>query len=204
MRTEVKEFIENNIDEINRENFKPLYDRLSAMAFADFLNRSMVSNFTETLLGANIRPLEYLTYVPDFYLYRTSIPFKYLELDTPLHHVGTLAFAFIDSLEEVTLNVLNVNVSAFLYCKSLKEVTLKETTVIDAQAFSLCEKLEKVRLPATLKKIQHAAFKSDTSLKEIVFEGTQSQWKRIMKDGWRDINPSPITIHCSDGSVIDI
>ena len=177
------------------------------MAFADFLDRSMVSNFTETLLGANIRPLEYLTYIPDFYLYRTSIPFKYLELDTPntpLHHVGTLAFAFINSLEEVNLNVLNVNASAFLYCKSLREVTLKETIVIDAQAFSVCEKLEKVRLPATLKKIRHAAFKGDTSLKEVVFEGTQSQWKQIMKDGWRDINPSPITIHCSDGSVIDI
>ena len=100
--------------------------------------------------------------------------------------------------------MLNVNASAFLYCRSLKEVTLKETTVIDVQAFSVCDKLEKVHLPATLKKIQHAAVEGDTSLKEIVFEGTQSQWKRIMKDGWRDINPSPITIHCSDGSVIDI
>lgn len=204
MRTEVKEFIENNIDEIEKANFKPLYDRLSVMAFADFLNRSVVSNFTETLLGANIRPLEYLNYVPDFYLYRTKIPFKHLDLNTPLYHIGTLAFSFIDSLEEVTLNVLTIRNNAFTYCKSLKNVILKETVTIGAQAFNTCEKLERVHLPATLKKIQPNAFENDTSLKAVIFEGALPQWKQIMKDNWRGVNPSPITIYCSDGSVMDI
>ena len=102
--------------------------------------------------------------------------------------IAAEAFANMPGLESFYLSddVVSIGKRAFENCVSLTEVDLRETgkvrEILD-EAFSGCTKIERVRLPAALKKIGLKIFKGcDERLSLIVFGGRFYEWTKVEKD----------------------
>ena len=159
----VKQFIEENIDLVDDNEFLYLYKQIKSYTFT--------RSFTETLLAASINPLDYMTEIPERYLYESKI--QTLHIPAGITTVGKYAFA---------------------RCTELTQVSLPEgVTLIDEGAFMNCTKLERVQLPATLRYIETGAFQGCTALKDVTFSGTSDQWLKVVDYGSGLIDLEPIT-----------
>ena len=91
--------------------------------------------------------------------------------------------AFIGSaLTELTVpeNVSSIGPWAFRHCEELVSVTVKgKITILEAETFALCHSLEELSLPLTLKAIEHDALMDCTALETVIFEGSDTEWKKI-------------------------
>lgn len=98
---------------------------------------------------------------------------------------------------------LGVASSAFGNCGSIETIeVIGKSDKIGEYAFHNIKTLVSVKLPKTIKEIEHHAFLSCISLKYIIFEGTKQEWENIKKDyGWFPYK-NPYTIKCSDGDII--
>lgn len=67
-------------------------------------------------------------------------------------------------------------------------------------AFTVCEKLTGVIIPASVVRISDAAFADCASLSSIIFEGTVEQWNAIAFGNWNENVPAT-HVHCTDGDV---
>ena len=159
----VKQFIEENIDQVDDNEFLYLYKQIKSYAFTRC--------FTETLLAAGIDPLEYMTEIPERYLYESKI--QTLHIPAGITTVGRYAFA---------------------RCTELAQLSLPEgVTLIDEGAFMNCTKLERVQLPASLRYIDAGAFQGCTALKNVTFSGTSEQWIEVVDYGSGLVDLEPIT-----------
>ena len=68
---------------------------------------------------------------------------------------------------------------AFSYNKNISKVELPKVNTIEAMAFSKCTGLESVTLSKNLESISPSAFGGCTSLKDVYYDGTETQWKNI-------------------------
>ena len=66
MSSEMKEFIEKNIDLIEDNKWDAVYRKITPS-----INHAFVKTFTEVLLEAGINPLNYIDYVPNYYLFES-------------------------------------------------------------------------------------------------------------------------------------
>lgn len=145
MIPELKQFIEENIDLIDDNQFNDVYNKLRP--------RKYTSRFTEAMLQADINPLNYMTEVPEYYLYESD-----------LRRVN------------IPTGIVAINKYAFLSCRILEEVTIPEGVInIGECAFMNCG-IWKLHLPSTLKYIDIGAFQGCMNLSEITFAGTTKQW----------------------------
>ena len=113
-------------------------------------------------------------------------------------------FSSCDSLTQLSIGegVTDIERNAFFGCGSLKTVDLPDTltrigessfdscglesirlpknveTVAD-DAFAACIHLRSVRIPVKLTCIRNGAFKRCDALKDVYYEGSEAQWKRI-------------------------
>ena len=88
------------------------------------------------------------------------------------------------------------------YKASLIEKIVVEdgVTSIGLAAFSGCENLKSVVLPASIKKINYSPFFECPALTDIKFVGTSAQWKQIRIMDCSD-TLSSITVHCDDRDI---
>jgi hypothetical protein len=71
---------------------------------------------------------------------------------------------------------------AFVYCNDIVSITLPDTvTTIDNRAFLDMGGLKSVTIPSSVKTIGAYAF-GCTSLKDVYYKGSQSDWKKIKID----------------------
>ncbi|MDE7265626.1 MAG: leucine-rich repeat domain-containing protein [Clostridia bacterium] len=141
--------------------------------------------------------------IPDSVKTIGALAFLYCEalesatLPNGLETIGARAFNYT-ALKEITIpaSVTSLGYCAFHTCENLTTANLYDTqiTEIPSGAFGYCPALEKVYLPATLKKIEGALFNEDgkfvyghafhynTSLKDIYFAGTAEQWNAVTVD----------------------
>lgn len=120
--------------------------------------------------------------------------------------IGTQAFYYA-GIKEITIpasvkdtvdgerTVFGIGYAAFHTCTSLKVAKIEAgVNEIPSGAFGYCTALEKLYLPATLKKIGGAYFNADEkfvyghafhyneALKDIYFEGSSAQWNAVAVD----------------------
>lgn len=87
-------------------------------------NPRNTGSLTETLLNAGIDPLDYLDYIPDFFL--ADLDIKTFSIPGHIRGIGNMAFAGCYHLVEVDIpnSVTSIGNSAFLNCRNLTKITL--------------------------------------------------------------------------------
>ncbi len=77
-------------------------------------------------------------------------------------------------------SVTTINDSAFEYCSSLIDITIPDNvTAIGVRTFLHCKSLTGVTIPNSVTSIGHYAFDSCPMLKDVYYNGTETQWKAI-------------------------
>ena len=162
MITDLKQFVEENIDLINDNDFSAVYNKIKSYKFKRL--------FTEAMLEAGINPLNYMEAVPPCYLYESTI--QHIDIPVGIVVINTHSFASCRHIKEVTIpeGVIKIGEGAFYKCNSL----------------------EVLHLPSTLKYIDTAAFGMCRSLKEVTFAGTTKQWLHVRDNDGSLLRLEPI------------
>lgn len=105
---------------------------------------------------------------------------KKITIPASVEKIGTAAFAYNNSLEEVVFDgnssLDEIGWGIFAYCTSLESIKIPEAVeTIDGMAFAFCSSLKNVYLPAGLKYINFRAFESCSALENITLPETLIQ-----------------------------
>lgn len=134
---------------------------------------------TKLLNSLGIDPLDYLDYIPRYFLNGAQIT----SVNIPDHIKG-------------------IDFNAFRQCSNLITIVIPNSvTSIDSLAFSYCTSLTSITIPDDVTSIGDWAFYGCIGLNYIIYSGTKDQWGKIkLGSGWN--RKSPIkTIHCIDGDI---
>lgn len=109
--------------------------------------------------------------------------------------VGKYSFYGCTSLESISLpGVTTLDYGAFYDCMKLSSVELPSVVNIEDYAFRRCSAIEEIFLPKCIKAIGNNSF--DTSLKTVLFEGTETAWENVNKND-DDLNAAAIVYNVS-------
>lgn len=111
-----------------------------------------------------------------------------------------LSSNFLDGDLVIKSGALKLGDYAFAGCKKLKTVTIKDTQVIQTNAFKDCTALEALIFDDTnLSYIMEDAFVNCPKLKYIVYHGTMDEFKKVAFA--KQSISQPLTIICMDGTM---
>lgn len=170
MSEQVKHLIETFIDDIDNNNFDPLYN-------ATITNKwhiSMIRELTDQLWACEIDPILYLDYIPSGYFAKADI--KHYDIPEHIKRIKKGAF-FETPIESITLHdkIVKVDSMAFAGCGELKFVTIQNPQIV----------------------INTDVFMLNHVLHDIYFNGTFDQYinldHMIMVERGHDL-----IIHCTD------
>lgn len=119
---------------------------------------------------------------------------------TALQKLGS--YATLESLTEFDFSTSNKELSPNQFnSTSLKEVIISNNiSVIPVSCFNKMTKLETLYLPCSITEIQASSFNFCSSLKDIYYDGTYSEWFEIEKaEGWYYKVYPDCVIHFKDG-----
>lgn len=173
MNDKLRKFIEQNIDFIEENKFDELYSKIPTYQVSSY---SLICGLSLVLLEASINPLSYMSNVPHYFLYESTV-----------------------SSVDIPIGVQQIDKDAFAYCENLTQVDLPEgLTVIGEGAFFMCSKLKTLILPSTLTEINSNAFSYCDKLVNIHFRGTVDQWLNVIEED-DSLRTVATKIICSDG-----
>jgi hypothetical protein len=92
------------------------------------------------------------------------------------------AFYYCRELKNVTLpeSITAIGNSAFNSCLSLESIEIPSgVSEIALYTFSDCNSLASIKIPTSVTSIEQGAFQNCRSLKDIYYEGTKKDWKKI-------------------------
>ena len=142
MNDKVKEFIEDNIELIESNRWKEVYDKI------------IPTGFTDALLEAQINPAELLGYIPKRYLQDSRI--TQYSIPDNITNIGGAAFSDCENLTTINIpsSVKSIDDYGFYNCNNLTDIKLNSGLIsIGDFAFRDCQKLSKVVLPDTVEYI---------------------------------------------------
>lgn len=118
MKKSLKNFIEENIELIENEEFEVIYSDLDA----DF-RYTLIGDFTEALIKAGIDPAKYMKEIPPHYLGGTSL--RSYTIPNNITAIGEYAFSGYNGLTEVIIPsaVTSIGAYTFRYCRGLMSIT---------------------------------------------------------------------------------
>ena len=201
MSDKLKEFLnQEDIQEaLASYNFKYIYEQLDKLS-----NQwEYIPKFTELMLSVGYNPLDYMDYVPSYFLYDSSI--KEFTIPNHIARIGVAAFKGCINLTNITIpdkvtsilkyafsgcsslisvtipnSVTSIKWNAFSGCSSLTSIAIPEgVTSIDVAAFKGCINLTNITIPDKVTSIGTSAFYECKNLKTVYYEGTQEQWSKI-------------------------
>ena len=175
-------------------NLPDSVEQINDGAFSD------CENLTSIKLPANITSINKETF-------HGCKSLKNITLPTRLESIGEEAFYECENLENITLpdTIKTIGKSAFYNCENLKILLLPDSLIsIDSSAFSNCQKLESIKLPKLLTSIKRFTFKDCENLQSLTickkltsiengafmncnkltvinYEGTKSDWDKMIK-----------------------
>lgn len=169
---ELEDFIKKYKIEINALNFGEVY-RLANLG----LNN--VGKLTELFYKLGVDPLKTLDYVPEYFLFASSIT----------------SFVIPDHIKKIEN-------SAFNSCADLINIKIGDRVVsIGFLAFYNCSSLTSITISNSVTSIGSYAFSGCSSLTEIIYTGTKEQWSSLQKNKLWQANPSIKKIICVDGEI---
>ena len=111
------------------------------------------------------------------------------EIPNSVTSIGSCAFSYCTSLTSITIpnSVTNIGVSSFEECTSLTSVTIPDSvTSIGGWAFDGCRSLTSLTIPKSVTSIDRNVFYNSTSLKDVYYTGSRSDWKKISIGSYND------------------
>lgn len=192
---ELEDFIKKYKIEINALNFGEVY-RLANLG----LNN--VGKLTELFYKLGVDPLKTLDYVPEYFLFASSI--TSFVIPDHIKKIENSAFNSCADLINIKIGdrVVSIGFLAFYNCSSLTSITISNSvTSIGSYAFSGCSSLTSVTIPDRVTSIGEFAFSGCSSLTEIIYTGTKEQWSSLQKNKLWQANPSIKKIICVDGEI---
>jgi hypothetical protein len=175
MRDLTKVFIEQYINLITENKFEDLY-RIAIK------EQIAIEDLTNSLLQADIYPLEHMSYVPQGFFYKST---KSID-------------GFI-----IPNNIVDIHEHAF-YETDLIEIIIPEgVRSIYTLAFARCKNLLFVTIPHSIEFIDRAVFTGCESLAEVRYNGTIDEWNKIDRhDKWLSIRGTyTAKLICKDGEL---
>ena len=194
IKKDLVEFISDNAEEINNNDFELLYKKIHA---------HIAGYFTLTLLEAGIDPLRYSDTIYPYYLFGTGI--DTFAVPSHIKEIDYGAFETCTSLKEVTFaedSQLEVIHGAAFQGTALSSIILpKNLKVIGRGAFEYCKNLSRVVINEGIegiKSIDTWVFRGCENLKKVTYRGSMSRWKEVTVYNW----PSDLVVECLDGNLI--
>lgn len=150
----IKEFIEQNIELIENNKWKEVYEKAAVDLNYD------TGKFTEFMLAADIHPENYLKELPKMFLCNgRNISNFYIPND--ITRIGDHAFYNCGSLASVTIpnSVTSIGDYAFYNCYKLINIAIpNNVTMVGMSTFVGCTGLTTVKIPDNITTISHSAF----------------------------------------------
>ena len=214
MNDYLKQYIKEHLDLVDKEMYDELYSNCDQYDRADL---------TKFLLSCGIKPDEYMTRLPDYYLVGSDIhsyhisptinviktwafghcsELEIIYIPDSVTSIGDYAFCCCSKLTSITIpdSVTSIDGSAFWQCSSLTSITIGDSvTRIGDYAFSYCSKLTSITIPNSVTKIERAAFSNCARLNTISYKGTVEEWKHIDIASGSFDNVLTSVVRCTDG-----
>ena len=191
MNDYLKQYIKEHLDLVDEEMYDELYSNCDKYDRADL---------TKFLLSCGIKPDEYMTRLPDYYLAGSDI--HSYHISPTINVIESWAFGHCRELEIIYIpnSVTSIGNSAFYKCSNLASVTISEgVTNIDVWAFRSCTSLTSITIPNSVTNIKRKAFSNCARLNTISYKGTVEEWKHIdiAPDSFDNVLTS--VVRCTDG-----
>lgn len=156
MTDATKEFLKNNLDLIDNNEFSKLYKQAPEP-----------EELTDVLLASEINPLDYMTEVPNYYACNSSI--QSITLPEHVQNIGRQSFAWCKNLTDVEFSssIYYIGEEAFLGCSSLKHIGLPDHLMYVSLGSFAGTAIEHIVIPPHLKVISYSCFKQCTKLKTV-------------------------------------
>lgn len=117
--------------------------------------------------------------------FKKCVALEEIKLPAGLEEIGGNAFQACTALKTVEMpaSLKRIGGAAFSGCSSLEEIVLPAgLEEIRGYAFENCDNLQEVVLPQSLKLIGLYLFKDCDALAYVYYEGTDSQWEKILEE----------------------
>lgn len=108
--------------QLNAYDIKGIYDKLNSSSF----KVNCISLFTQLLYSMDINPLDYLEYIPDFFLNSTSL--VAIEIPNNIKSINRYAFYDCPDFTSITIpdSVINIGESAFAGYNKLQNIYITD------------------------------------------------------------------------------
>ena len=173
-RKEAEQRICNSINLIEDNDFEGFYD------FNSKMSRPVRGQVGKIFYDSHINGLNHVNQIPESFLYDAGIE----EIIIPNH-------------------ITKINSLAFNNCNLSKVVIPDSITYIDYAAFARNRNLTEFILGIGIQNIKDNTFDNCYNLKEIIYRGTKSQFKKTklhMRKNWK-ANSGIKFIVCTDGTI---
>ncbi len=105
-----------------------------------------------------------------------------------------------ESVLTIPNNVSKIENSAFEHNINVKSIIISDAlTTIGEYAFAYCSNLTSISMGKGLIEMEIGAFLGCSKLENIIYSGTATEWKNIIKDSSWDFSTVKYKVHCSDG-----
>lgn len=176
MKDKVKNFIKQNLDLIDEEDWERFYKKVgdeSGWEDDIFDKEESIGELTTFLLDCGANPLLHVKRVPECYLYGTS--FETVEIPENITEIGPMAFQNMSQLKTIVFHkyIDNLGYRCIAYCDNLKDVTIESNECL----------------------FYNNIFDYSPNIKHVTFGGTVLDWRE------HNVTLYDCTVDCSDGTV---
>lgn len=194
--------LEGTLDKIKPYIQRKDYDSVYKYLLAEWT--SIIGQVTAIFYCSGVDPLNYIDFIPDFFLRYVSYAYGELSIKNGITTIGRQAFFNCYGLTRVTIpdSVINIGGYAFYNCTGLTSITIGNgVTRIGGSAFLGCTGLTIVTIPDSVTSIGEYAFYQCNGMTGITYLSTKEKWNAISKGSYWDQYTGHYVIHCIDGSI---
>lgn len=119
----VLELMKDNKELIDHEDWEEVYKNVCSDCLRTSHGFVYIGLFTEEIIDCGVNPLEYMSTVPEYFLYMSRVD-KTPNIPQDIKKICSRAFAYCEHIESVNIpiSVVEIGLNAFLNCTNLKDI----------------------------------------------------------------------------------
>lgn len=154
-----------------------------------YLADTIATNITTATIDSNCR------FIGD-YAFSWCDSLKNVAIPNSATSIGKNAFEYCNSLKNIVIpnSITSIGYYAFAYCGLEKIIIPENVTTLSSKVFFYCTSLTSITIGNSLKSIGNEVFRGCSSLSNIYYRGSLSQWSKISKDSSWNLDAGSYTI----------